>query len=292
MEEYNLFDHGDILEHEAVDMIRERFPYYELVWKIYIGNGGKATKADIPGYSFDQKRQNFSEHTYTVLESIYIINQIIESKVFISKVSSFQEYLEFNKSFISFFAHLGRSRDNIIKAAEILQIGNENVTKIRSGLAETYKARCIVIHGKKIPLQLDEDGLIKIPILGTSEQKAFAWNDKTHNWPDAIGMDDEYVADTCEDFFKKLLEILNNSFALFFNTIKEELAKHKCEIKFEYNEYKTKDDFLIMPSGTSITSEQTFDVAKAIEFLNQGVSGKSSTNGRNGSSVYLSEKKE
>jgi len=188
MEEYNLFDHGDILEHEAVDMIRERFPYYELVWKIYIGNGGKATKADIPGYSFDQKRQNFSEHTYTVLESIYIINQIIESKVFISKVSSFQEYLEFNKSFISFFAHLGRSRDNIIKAAEILQIGNENVTKIRSGLAETYKARCIVIHGKKIPLQLDEDGLIKIPILGTSEQKAFAWNDKTHNWPDAIGM--------------------------------------------------------------------------------------------------------
>src|SRR6476469_9111798 len=118
--EYNVFDHGDILEKFAYDFIRSHFTNYELVWKSYIGNKGDNVKADIPNYDNEEKRQKFSEYSYTVLESAFILYRITESKIFLNPLSNIDEYFEFNKSFTSFFAHLGKINDNIKNAASVL----------------------------------------------------------------------------------------------------------------------------------------------------------------------------
>ena len=47
--EYNLKEHGDHLEQAYVDFILSHFRTYEAVWKIFIGNKGNDTKADING---------------------------------------------------------------------------------------------------------------------------------------------------------------------------------------------------------------------------------------------------
>lgn len=80
--EYNLKHHGDHLERSYADFIGCYFKTYEAVWKIFIGNKGNDTKADIQGYSLDKdiKRQNFSEHTYTILQSVILLHRLIEKE--------------------------------------------------------------------------------------------------------------------------------------------------------------------------------------------------------------------
>lgn len=119
---YSIKEHGDLLEKEATHFIREKFINYESVWQIYIGNTGNAIKAPLPNYPYEEKRTNFAEHSYTVLESSFIISKILESKIFEKSITSFKDYLDFNNSFISFFAHLGRMHDTIIKASNILKM--------------------------------------------------------------------------------------------------------------------------------------------------------------------------
>jgi hypothetical protein len=110
---YNIKENGDALEKEAFEFIQNRFPNYELVWQIYLGNKGNATIAKLPNYPYNQKRENFAENSYTVLESSFIIDQLIKSEIFIKSISSFNDYLDFMKSFITFFACLGRLHDTV-----------------------------------------------------------------------------------------------------------------------------------------------------------------------------------
>jgi hypothetical protein len=280
--EYNVQDHGDILEHEAVDFIRTYIPYYEHVWKTYIGNKGNARKADIPNYAFDEKRQKFSEHTYTVLESSYFLHKISESKIFEKEIATFQSYFEFNNAFISFFTHLGRCNDNLLEASTALGMAQGEVNKIRERLREIYVARNIIIHGKKIPFALDELGLIKIPMISTSDENSAGWNDKISKWGDAPEMKNEYVSDTCEDFLTHLLKVVNNTFALFYEQINEELKQAKSKIKFEYNKsHHEKSMYNITISGSSGSSNDKFDPLKAQEYIS----------GRHGSSGFGGEGK-
>lgn len=250
------------------------------MWKSYIGNKGNATKADIPNYAFDEKRQKFSEHTYTVLESSYFLHKIIDSKIFENEITTFQNYFEFNNAFISFFTHLGRCNDNLLEASIALGITQSEVDKIRERLREIYVARNIIIHGKKIPFTVDEMGLIKIPIINTSDEKSAGWNDKVSKWADAPGMKNEYAADTCEEFLIHLLDAVNNTFALFFEKINEELKQVKSKIKFEYDQFhKGKSIYNITASGTSVPANDKFDVRQANDYIN----------GRSGSSGFSGE---
>lgn len=277
---YNVSNHGDILEVESSEFIRSYIPYYELVWQTYIGNKGNATKADIPGYPFDEKRQKFSELTYTVLESSYMLYKIIESGIFQKEVNSFQTYFEFNNSFISFFAHLGRCNDNLLNAATALEITKGEIENIAESLRKIYVARNIIIHGKKIPFSVDEMGLIKIPIISTTDEKSSGWNDKISKWADAPKMKNEYAADTCEDFLKHLLKVINNTFALFYEVISKELKEGNWNIKFEFNNFeKKKSIYNITASGSSVSSQDKFDILKAQEYLK----------GRHGSSGFAAE---
>jgi len=230
--EYNLQEHGDALEKIASDFIRSHFSNYELVWKSYIGNKGNNKKADIPNYEDEKRRQNFSEYSYTVLESAFIMHKIVKSKILSNSITAIDEYIEFNKSFISFFAHLGRINDNINRAAN--ELDKSYVAELKNKLDFLYKARHIVIHGKVIPITQDELGLVQIPQFHTDSSNFFGWT-KEKTWNDAIIITKKYAEDVVAKYFNELIEILNSAYGHFYDEIMKELKNLKTKIKFEYD---------------------------------------------------------
>lgn len=258
---YNVVDHGDLLEKEAATFIQTRFPNYEKVWQIYIGNTGRAERAALPHYPDEDKRRSFAEHSYTTLESCFMIRRILDSKVFESEINSFIEYIEFNKSFITFFAYLGRIHDTVIKASYDLKYDNSGfIQKVK----EFYQARNIVIHGRKVPIVFDECGLVKMPLLQTESVKGRAWNDKNNSWADIKVLPTEYVADNCERYFEDLLALINNEYGRFLDLIYQELKAIPTSLTFDRSWdgiLFTNEDILPPSSGsTSITASSSSGV--------------------------------
>ena len=229
--EYNVQDHGDSLERIASGFIRSQFPYYEKVWSIYIGNCGNEVIARLPNYPNEQKRKHFAENSYTVLESFFMLQQILESEIFLEPIDDFNKYIEANKAFITFFALLGRIHDTSIKASN--QLGYDN-SDFRASLKKFYEARSIVIHGKKVPLVFDELGLLKIPFLKTSIIKGNGWDDNNYHWGDIANMQTDFVEQKLKDFFDQLLILVNNEYANFFSLICAELKELRTSLIFEH----------------------------------------------------------
>jgi len=226
---YNVYDHGDLLEKEAAAFIRSQFSNYERVWQIYIGNTGLAERAPLPCYPYEDKRRSFAEHTYTTLESCFMIHKILESRIFESDINSFDRYIEFNKSFIAFFSYLGRVHDTVIKASNDLKYDNRAFCQ---RIKEFYEARNIVIHGKKVPIVFDENGLVKMPVLKTVSVKGEAWSDDRNNWSDVKRLPTDYVADNCERYFMELLVLINNEYGHFLDIIHQELKAVPTKLSF------------------------------------------------------------
>lgn len=247
MATYIIKDHGDPLEKEAAEFIKNKFPYYAEVWRLFIGHKGDGTKAEMPGYSSPDKRDRFSEHTYTILESAYVIDEIIQSKTFEHPIINFKDYLEFNKSFILFFAYLGRIKDNLERASTVMMNAHQG-KEIKAKLDGFYQARNVVLHGRKLPFSLDEFGIIKIPALFRGIGRNIAiWGDKENTWPDYVKFQDELAADTVEILFKELMELVNNEFANFYSYLKDHLKQEQLNLSFFYSEYLN----LLSPSGTT-----------------------------------------
>lgn len=230
--EYNVLEHGDTLEKIASDFIKSLFPNYEEVWKNYIGNKGDNTKADIPNYPNDNKRKNFSEYSYTVLESAFIIYSIVQSKVFMKPISKIDEYIEFNKSFISFFAHIGRINDNVINASN--EISKNYVPKLQADLKHLYEARHIVIHGKVVPIAQDEFGLVQIPKFYTGAGNTYDWT-FNKSWNEAVLATEMYAEDVVQGYYNQLIFIINNAYGHFGDVIMGELKAISTTISFEYD---------------------------------------------------------
>ncbi len=253
---YNIQEHGDFLEKQATTLIRNDFPHYESVWSVYIGNKGNDTIATLPKYRDETKRKHFAENSYTVLESFFLIHHILKSKIFEQSITKFDDYIEFNKAFITFFALLGRIRDTAIKASE--NLGYDN-TVFKESIRKFYEARSIVVHGKKVPLMFDELGLLKIPFLKTNIIPGNAWDDKHSLWGDVMEMRIEYAADKLTSFFDQLIHLINNEYATFHNLILQELKAIPTSIKFEYNSIYNK-----MPvnsfNASGVTGSEAIDV--------------------------------
>jgi|APLak6261669087_1056070.scaffolds.fasta_scaffold03662_2 hypothetical protein len=231
---YTVVEHGDILEREAAQLIAEKFPNYELVWQIYIGNKGNNSMAEMPNYPDTFKRKHFAENSYTVLESVFIIDHILKQPIFHQSLTNFVDYIEFNKAFITVFALLGRIHDTVIKASDTLKYDN---TGFKESIHKFYEARSIVMHGKKVPLIFDDIGLAQIPFLKTKMVDGIAWDDKRSLWSEVNQMDTEYVIDKLNDFFRDLLYLVNEEYAAFYNYIIQELKSIPTSLHFEYSRY-------------------------------------------------------
>lgn len=269
MEKYNLSDHGDLLEKEASSFIRSEMPFYETVWQLFIGNVGDATIAPLPKYPFEEKRVSFSEHSYSVLESSYMIQNILATNTLDAKLDSFKNYFEFNKAIIFFFTCLGRIHDNIIKAAEDINVATD---KIREQLNQFYHARNIVIHGKRLPITTDDLGFLKIPVLENLKLLRIGWSDKGNNWSDVSELITDYAGDACGKYFNDLMTEVNNIYANFYAIIQKDLKSIPTSLTFTRNKLPP-DIFegqLPPSSGSSGVSGVPMDVYR----LKEGIKGK------------------
>jgi hypothetical protein len=234
---YTLKKHGDSLEKEYADFISTYFNSYEVVWKLYIGNRGNNTRATIKGYpaSREIKRENFSENTYTILQSVICLYRITQREVF-KKSSAVEtnDVLDLQDALISFFAHLGRIRDNAIQASECLLNINTNMPV--EIFAEFYHKRHIVVHGKMLPIVFTQNGEVLIPSLGKDTTDRAGWNHKYDNWSNVVDYSIEIAGVTLENLFQNLMVKINKLFSEFKKKIKEELESHFA-LYFEYTEY-------------------------------------------------------
>jgi hypothetical protein len=245
--QYTVAAHGDAIEQDGASFIEWQFPNYEKVWQTYIGNCGNATMAPLPGYPDDTKRTSFAEHSYSLYESCFMIQRLLKSQVFLQPFQTIDEYVHFVQSLYLFFFFIGRIRDMTIKASS--DLGHDTST-LNAALKKFYEARSIIIHGKKIPVHVDDIGLLKMPMLQTIDIKGHAWNDKAHLWADATDMQDGYVSDTCEAYFSELMGLVNNEYGKFYKTIKEELQSLSIQLKFDRSK-EVKDMDIPESSGTT-----------------------------------------
>lgn len=231
---YNIGEHGDALEREYHGFINTYFKTYQIVWQLYIGNKGNDKKADIVNYPQNRNtyRQKFSEHTYTILQSLILLHRLIEKDIFkIPTLTSVNQTLDFQDSLLLFFTHLGRIHDNAIHASACLI--KSDSSEIEKLLDEFYYQRHLLVHGKLIPIKRNFDKGILIPILGKSNTDQSGWNHKLHDWEDINNIPNQNVNETISEIYWKLLSKIECVFGLYKEKIVEELEANKYTLKFE-----------------------------------------------------------
>jgi len=225
--------HGDSLERTYSDFILRNFNTYESVWSIYIGNKGNNTKADLDGYPYEEKRQSFSEHTYTILQSVISLYRLIDNPIFQDvSINDIEQVLDLQNNLLLFFTHIGRINDNIVSASSCLT--NSNTKDVADSLSELYHKRHILVHGKLIPIAFETNGKISLPILSKGGVDITGWNHKQHNWQDMTAMKTESVAITLSQLYWELLPKLVDIFAKFKSDITKELTLLGLSLKFEH----------------------------------------------------------
>lgn len=237
--EYSLQTHGDPLEQKYSEFVQKHFRTYELVWKLYIGNKGNDTRADIENYpkEREEKRQKFSEHTYTILQSLISLHRLIDREVFEKGfISSIEELLDLQDNLILFFSCLGRIRDNIQEASRCLLNIDENETTAL--LDEFYHKRHLVVHGKMIPIILNSNGEISLPILSKSTVDVTGWYHKINSWQDVSQFSTETIGNTTQKLYWDLLPILEQIFGIFRKSIESELTEGNFVLKYDTIDYK------------------------------------------------------
>jgi hypothetical protein len=235
--EYNLQNHGDHLERSYADFIQTYFRTYEAVWKIFIGNKGNDIKADIEDYPLDKniKRQNFSEHTYTVLQSVILLHRLIEKGAFNNSISNTTEnILDLQDNLLLFFTHLGRIMNNIEDASSLLDLKEAETSDL---LKEFYHKRHILVHGKMLPIIFKETGEILLPVLSKNGTDITGWYHKEHSWQDIVLLPTLEANQTATTLFWELLPKLEEVFGQFKKEIEIQLSGQNFKLKFEHNIY-------------------------------------------------------
>ena len=160
---YTVKNHGDWLEKQAADFIVENIPAYELIWQRFIGHDGHGKIAMMKKISNEdeQLRNNFSQHHYTMLESLYFMQLIVADVSRTQQIKSFDEYRSAINQIMAYQAYSGRLRDNMKQCFSL--IASDKEAKRACDKLETfYHQRHVFIHGRKVPFAIDSDNLFKI----------------------------------------------------------------------------------------------------------------------------------
>ena len=230
---YTLRNNGDALEKAYADFINDNFKTYELVWQNYIGNDGNNLIAPINGYASERnkKRKEFSEHTYTILQSIILLKRLVENYEGRDKsIKTIEDILDFQDLLMLFFGYVGRINDNLCEAELCLinRFSKDSTTSLNT----IYHKRHLLIHGKTLPFIFDETGNVLIPVLGTDTNDRSGWNHKHNSWDDINNLKSETIEITIKDIYIELLQKLNYIFGLFKKDILNELESSNLKIDF------------------------------------------------------------
>jgi hypothetical protein len=228
---YSIPEHGDLLEKEAAPFIQGLFSQYERVWSLFIGNKGNATMADLPGYPDDEKRQKIAQFSYTTLESLFLIQRLLEGPLSNAQVADFRSYELFCNSFLAYFAHTGRIIDMVAKIAGLLEY---DFTPFKQASYAIFQARNIILHGDKVPVQLGEDGRLCMPILQVGSASTNSWDDRRGLWTTAFEGKRTNVHEQCSLFFYEMLALVDQEYGRLYHYLINELRACNAVIQFEW----------------------------------------------------------
>lgn len=232
---------GDKLERTYSNWISENFPNYGYLWSKYFGNNGVNQLLPVANETPDEseKRMSFSEHSYTIFESIISLS-IVEKKVtnLQENVSSLEveEYLELNNQFLLMYAQIGKVWDNIISMREIYKFLEPIDT---SELHKFWRDRQPPIHGAKSPQRI-EDGVLQIPIPfdGLIKSKVPQW-DRLDEFPQ------HFIDDFVSSQIKEFIQTVNSFYGKLLKKLEErEMKKVNWPVQTEtsnidYTSYTT-----------------------------------------------------
>lgn len=217
--------HGDVLEKKFANLIKTQLPYYEEVWKRFIGNDGTAHAIEIPKINEkeSQDRTIFSQCSYSVLESVVCIQLLIQELHGISLPhKSVEDYLKINTLFLAFQAHAGRIRDCMKRMGEKMLLPN-----LYRKVDEYYKQRNNVLHGCKVPFAI-KGGIFEIPDIEGSEEGVGKWNDKL-TWNDAKNLKHIPLLEYLDETFRGLISNVNSCYAELLKPVNEIIKKHEID---------------------------------------------------------------
>jgi hypothetical protein len=258
---YTLNNNGDALEKAYSNFINDNFKTYELVWQNYIGNYGNNIIAPIKGYDIERnkKRKEFSEHTYTILQSIILLMRLVENYEKQDKsIKTIEDILDFQDLLMLFFGHVGRIKDNLVDAELCLRnIFSKDCTL---SLNTIYHKRHLLIHGKTLPFIFDETGNVLIPVLGSDTNDRSGWYHKKNSWDDINTLKSETIEITIKEIYTELLQKLNHIFGLFNKDIMSELKQFNLKIDYP-------------PMNSGFDGNISLDVSGSTNIGNFGSSG-------------------
>lgn len=227
---YTLLKNGDSLEKEAVKFVNVNLTNYELLWSIFIGNNGYNKMATIPNISDDlnEDRMYFSQHHYTILESLYFMHKIQLEEENSNGIFSIEDYRKITNNLISFFAYTGRIRDNIYNCFILLKHTQE-ADNSRNQLTEFYHQRHIIIHGSKIPFTLDDLNLFGIPFL-RKDKNSFMGFEQNQKWDEISNHSIELLSDYMKKFLNDFMPIINSLIGSMYGIVKNIMDKQNLKI--------------------------------------------------------------
>ncbi len=227
---YTLRINGDSLEKEAADFVETNLPNYEILWKAYIGNDGTNTMAKMVGISdgLQEKRKLFSQHHYTILESLYFMHLLAEDERNSNGVSSFNEYRMTVNNLIAFFAYTGRLRDNMGKCFVLLQDSAKQKDS-EDKLNEFYYQRHVVVHGAKIPFRIDELNLFQIPQI-RRDKSSYLGFDQSEDWNKMSHEDLIFLSDAMSNLVTELCPKVNALIGEMYDRVKGIITSNQLSL--------------------------------------------------------------
>ncbi len=218
---YDISTHGDWLEKEAADFIRRNIPAYEDIWQHFIGHRGDGFIAMMHNISQEdeEKRRHFAQHHYTILESLYFMQCIVDEVSETPVVNDFPTYRKILDQIMAYQAYAGRLRDNMEKCFVIMANKGE-VKQAIERLDEFYHQRVVFVHGRKVPFAIDQDKLFKIATIKRDTVSPLGFGLEMP-W-EVIDEDDmQYLEDALTSSINELKPIVNDLLSNLYNYVQE-----------------------------------------------------------------------
>ena len=235
-------DQGDYLEVNFKDSIRQLIPYYEQIWGEFIGHDGNGSMIKLNSLTEDEnsKRIKFAENFYTCMESVICMNYIAE-EIKAVEIQKPNEYIILLNSFMAFQAHAGRVRDNTYALLSIC-LTKERTDELITQLEDVYQQRNEVLHGKKLPVRIEDSLVLIAPPKGKEEtllpnetlkNKLNITLEKWHsklNWSDFEYDDSVFINDYLKSTINQVSKAYNNIVANLIKPIKEIVKLNNIDI--------------------------------------------------------------
>ncbi len=189
---------GDRFETENIEWISQNLPFYETVWKDFIGHDGLGNP--VPPENLEQDKMNnwkrFCQAHYSFAISTFLLDkiQLEDSKDFLSEVNLI----------MTFMMYVGHIRDMFAKMDGCLKGNGE----ISTPFQEFYDKRSHIIHGPRIPVKYDDIGFTMVPLIAGRNEGIYEWH-SNQTWDVAKNGEHEYLVDTLKQTKVELFKLIN-----------------------------------------------------------------------------------